>query len=142
MDPIRELAVLKILGDSFRAALLRRLMARALTLTQLGEELGESPAHIRHHLKALEGAGLVELVSVRPVRGFLEKYYRATAAAFLVQLAILPEDPRGGRAPVISSNDLALQQLRGAGEEPPFTLLPQDSLDGLVRLREGVCDMA
>jgi DNA-binding transcriptional ArsR family regulator len=82
---------IKVLADTQRLALLRRLMAGPASLTELGRHFDKTPAHMRHHLKALEQAGLVELASTRPVRGFIEKRYRATADAYLIHLAIMPE---------------------------------------------------
>jgi putative molybdopterin biosynthesis protein len=146
MQSIDQLQQLKALGDHQRLAILRRLMAAPATLSQLGECFHESPAHIRHHLKALEQAGLVELDEVHLVRNLYEKYYRASAAAYQVNLVILPESPAGQTPLVIGSNDIALQRLQ-AGFRPLDSgvtpmVLSLDSLEGLVKLREGICRMA
>lgn len=138
---------LKVLGDSQRLAILRRLMKAPATLSQLGEHFGASPAHIRHHLKILEKAGLVELSSTHAVRGFLEKYYRATQQAYLVQLTILPDTSEERPLLVLGSNDPALrdillQQPFPAPVRPGCLILNLDSLEGLVKLREDVCTMA
>jgi DNA-binding transcriptional ArsR family regulator len=82
---------IKIIADAQRLALLRRLMAGPASLAELGRHFDETPAHLRHHLKALEQVGVVALDSTRPVRGFTEKRYRATADTYLIRLAILPE---------------------------------------------------
>ena len=69
MRPYRQLVSfsdIKVLSDSRRLALIRRLMRAPATLTQLGGQLGMSAARVRHHLKVLEAAGMVELVSTRP----------------------------------------------------------------------------
>jgi putative molybdopterin biosynthesis protein len=146
MQSIDQFQQLKALGDRQRLAILRRLMAAPATLTQLGECFHETPAHIRHHLKALEQAGLVELDAVHLVRNLYEKYYRASSAAYQVNLVILPEPPAGQTPLVIGSNDIALQRLQ-AGFRPLDTgvtpvVLSLDSLEGLVKLREGICRMA
>jgi DNA-binding transcriptional ArsR family regulator len=60
---------IKILADGQRLAILRRLMA-----------------HVRHHVKVLEQAGLVPLDPTHAVRGFTEKRYRATARAYRIHL--------------------------------------------------------
>jgi DNA-binding transcriptional ArsR family regulator len=86
-----DLDQIKILANAQRLALLRRLMARPASLTEFGRQFGQSPAYIRHHLKALEQVGLVELDSKHPVRGFVEKRYRATADTYLIRLVILPQ---------------------------------------------------
>jgi molybdate-binding protein len=146
MQAIDQFQQLKILGDSQRLAILRRLMASPATLSKLGASLHASPAHIRHHLKALEQAGFVELDSINLVRNLWEKYYRASAAAYAINLVVLPDSPSGEAPLVIASNDIALQRLQvdfsqmHTGVAP--LVLSLDSLDGLVRLREGVCQMA
>src|SRR4030042_3146404 len=99
MEPLRRIQNfdhLKILADSRRLVILRLLMAEAMTLSQIGQVTGDHPAQVRHHLKQLEKAGLVEMVDPRMVRGFVEKYYRARARAFLVQELILPASTRYG----------------------------------------------
>ncbi len=146
MLPINQIQQLKVLGDSQRLAILRRLMVHPATLSQLGDSLEASPAHIRHHLKALEQAGFVELESVNPVRGFLEKYYRASASAYLLSMVILPETQPGQTTLVIGSNDIALKRLQAefsakkTGVAP--VVLSLDSLEGLFKLHEGICQMA
>jgi len=135
---------IKTVADAQRLRLLRRLMAGPASLTELGRHFGETPAHIRHHLKVLEEAGLVELDSTRPVRGFTEKRYRATAEAYLIRLAILPEVTRGRQAIVLSSNDPAVRVLAESlpRRRVQIQLLEQDSLSGLISLQQGLCQVA
>jgi putative molybdopterin biosynthesis protein len=146
MQPINQFQQLKVLGDSQKLAILRRLMVGPATLSQLGEFFQETPAHIRHHLKSLEQAGFVKLDSVNLVRNLWEKYYRASSAAYQINLAILPASPVGQIPLVIGSNDIALKRLeadfsqKSSGVTP--IVLALDSLDGLVKLREGICQMA
>lgn len=146
MNTIDQPNKLKVLGDPQRLAILRRLMDRPATLSQLGEHFGASAAHIRHHLKALEQAGLVEPGATRPVRGFLEKYYQATRQAYFIQITVLPEAAEKSAALVIGSNDPALQSVLGcaepSGAKPAVVFLNLDSLDGLAKLREGICAMS
>jgi putative molybdopterin biosynthesis protein len=146
MRSIDQIQQLKVLGDSQRLAILRRLMAGPATLSQLGEFFQETPAHIRHHLKSLEHAGFVELDSVNLVRNLWEKYYRASSAAYQVNLVILPESPAGRTPLVIGSNDVALKRIQAGFSQKNSGLNPivlsLDSLDGLVKLREGICRMA
>lgn len=146
MLPIHQLQQLKVLGDRQRLAILRRLMLRPATLSQLGQFFQETPAHIRHHLKSLEQAGLVELDSENRIRNLWERYYRATANAYQIHLVILPELPPGQTRLVIGSNDIALKRLQvdfsqGNATVTP-TVLSLDSLEGLIKLREGTCQMA
>jgi putative molybdopterin biosynthesis protein len=138
---------LKILADSRRLTILRLLMAGPATLSQLGQTLDEHPARVRHHLKQLEEADLVEMVDTRVVRGFVEKYYRARAQAFWFQELILPEDPERDIFAVLGSHDLALEilaeHLRQREKEAlELLVLPVGSLDGLVALRQGSAQIA
>jgi molybdopterin molybdotransferase/putative molybdopterin biosynthesis protein len=132
---------LRILSDPRRLAILKHLMAGPATLSQLGRALGEHPAWVRHHLKQLETAGLVELSEVKVSEGYLEKYYRAKAHAFLCQELVLPSES-GKKVVVLSgSHDLALEKLVGSSYgDLDIYLLPVGSLDGLVALRQGICN--
>ncbi len=132
---------LKILSDPRRLAVLKQLMAGPATLSQLGRSLGEHPAWIRHHLKLLESAGLVELAEVKVSDGYLEKYYQAKARAFLLQELLLPEAHGKKMAVLSGSHDLALELLTrlSCGDLDVMTL-PVGSLDGLVALRQGMCN--
>ena len=153
MDNIRRIQDfehLKTLADARRLAILRLLMAEPATLSQLGVVLGEHPAKIRHHLKQLEAAGLIEMVGTREVRGFVEKYYRARARAFLLQELILPADAEQNTVVIVGSHDLALEALAQHLNEqhaakaslPNLLLLPTGSLEGLISLRQGAGHLA
>jgi putative molybdopterin biosynthesis protein len=144
---IQDYEQLKILSDSRRLAILRLLMAEPMTLSKLGQVVGEHPARVRHHLKLLEGAGLVELVDTRVVRGFVEKYYRARARAFVFQEIILPVSTDRETVAVLGSHDLALEALaRQLGQKKSFLvellILPVGSLEGLIALRQGASQLA
>jgi DNA-binding transcriptional ArsR family regulator len=77
IQPLQRFELLKLLADPRRLSILRQLMAGPASLTMLGNSLGKHPAWIRHHLKQLETAGLVELVETRVQSGVVEKFYRA-----------------------------------------------------------------
>jgi putative molybdopterin biosynthesis protein len=143
---IQNFEMIKMLSDARRLEVLRRLMAEPATLSQLGEALGEHPARVRHHLKLLEKAGLVEMVSTHVVRGFVEKYYRARAQAYIFQELILPYQAERKIVVAIGSHDLALemlaQQASLAPDQPLVLTLPVGSLDGLISLRQGLADLA
>ena len=145
MDSVETLHAfeqIKLLADHRRLAILQLLMARPATLKQLGDRLGQSPAWVRHHLKVLERAGLAELVEVRTTGTVTEKFYRARAGAFLLQEIILPK----GRKPAVifsGSHDLALEKIAGHLRRHLTLLsLPVGSLDGLVFLRQGLCQLS
>ncbi|GAA3445658.1 helix-turn-helix domain-containing protein [Planomonospora venezuelensis] len=86
--------------DRLRLALTpirRRLLARLRepgSAVRLAAELDLPRQRVNYHLKALEQAGLIELVEERPRRGFTERVMRATANAFLVDPGVLT--PSGG----------------------------------------------
>lgn len=117
-----------------------------MTLSQLGRQLEVHPAQIRHHLKQLEEIDLVHLVRTRVVRGFVEKYYQASARSYMLNLAILPQNASDRSVRVFGSHDLALDLLvQDMGQIDPSTQLfslPVGSLDGLIALRQGLCDIA
>ncbi len=134
---------LKTLADPRRMAILKQLMIAPATLSQLGRALGEHPAWIRHHLKQLEGAGLVELCETRVSAGFLEKYYQSKAQAYFFQELLLPEKPGRNVMVISGSHDLALEMLAHANlGDLDVLVLPNGSLDGLVALRQGICMLA
>lgn len=142
VESLNSFDQIKLLADSRRMAILRRLMASPATLTQLGRELGKHPAWIQHHIKALEAGGLVEIAEVRVTTGITEKFYRARAGAFLLHELILPQSDKP--AVIFSgSHDLAIESL-STRLSPHLHLLtlPVGSLDGLVNLRQGLCHIA
>ncbi len=144
IEYIKSLEQIKLLSDPRRLAILRRLMARPATLSQLGAAMGEHPAWVRHHLKQLEEAGLVELVTAQASGGFVEKYYQAKARAYIYQETILPDLPRSQTVVLMGSHDLALNQLaQQVGERAGIAMLvlPVGSLDGLVALRQGITNL-
>src|SRR5215204_2989520 len=133
---------IKLLADPRRMDILRLLMAAPATLTLLARTLKQSPAWIRHHILALESADLIEVSEIRKTGKVTEKFYRAKSDALLLQEIILPKTKK----PAIifsGSHDLALE---GIAEhlEKYVTLLsmPVGSLDGLVNLRQGLCQIS
>jgi len=146
LERIRSTDILKVLGDPRRLAILRLLMRQPQTLSQLGRVLDTYPSKVRHHLKQLELAGLVELSSTQIIRGFVEKYYSATAQAYLVNLAIVQQPTKKETILAFGSHDLALdllsQQLDHIVPSPQLNTVPVGSLEGLIALRQGVCQLA
>ena len=122
--------------------ILRLLMASPATLTQLAQTLKRSPAWIRHHIKTLESAELVELIEVRTTGRVTEKFYRAKAGSFMMQQLILPK----AKKPVIvfsGSHDLAIEEIaRQLARHVMVLSLPVGSLDGLVNLRQDLCQFS
>ena len=108
---VSSIEAAKVVGDPRRLKILRLLMRAPATLSQLGRELDDHPAKVRHHLKLLEEAGYVELVSTKVVRGFVEKYYQAAASAFIINMTILPESTSSKSLVLMGSHDLAVEIL-------------------------------
>lgn len=149
MNPVQridDIEVLEVLGDQLRLAILQLLMNSPATLSQLGRNLGIHPAKVRYHLKRLEDAGLVELVAQRTLRGFVEKYYQATASAYLVNFSVVPDNPQKDVLVAMGSHDLALdllaQNLHKSDRKLDMFTIPVGSLDGLIALRQGICQLA
>ena len=142
VESIRTFDQIKLLADSRRMVILRLLMAAPATLTHLARTLGQSPAWIRHHIKLLEAANLVEIAEIRTTGTMTEKYYRAKAGALFLQELILPK----GKKPAVifsGSHDLALE-IAAASLSKYVNLLSLSvgSLDGLVNLRQGLCHLS
>lgn len=134
---------LKLLADPRRLRILRLLMSGQASLTMLGQQLGEHPAWVRHHLKQLEVAGLVELVETHIEAGVVEKFYQACASCLLVQELILPDNPSHPAIVFSGSHDLAVELLaRQLSEHLDLLTIPVGSLDGLVTLRQNLCNLA
>jgi len=145
MDKVETLHAfekIKILSDARRLQILRLLMAAPASLTQLARTLDQSPAWVRHHILALESADLIELNEIRTTGKVAEKFYRAKAGAFLLQELILPE---GGKPAIVfsGSHDLALEKIsEQIADHLTLLTLPVGSLDGLVNLRQGLCQIS
>ncbi|MBN2118314.1 MAG: helix-turn-helix domain-containing protein [Anaerolineales bacterium] len=139
---IHSFGNIKLLADSRRMEILRLLMAAPATLTQLARTLKRSPAWIRHHILALEAGDLVEAGEIRKTGKVTEKFYRAKADALLLQEIILPKTKK--HTVIFSgSHDLALEGIAEHLEKHVTLLsLPVGSLDGLVNLRQGLCQIS
>ena len=142
VERIQSFGNIKLLADSRRMDILRLLMASPATLTHLARTMKQSPGWIRHHILALESASLVEVSEIRRTGKVMEKFYRAKADALLLQEVILPKT----RKPAVifsGSDDLAIEGIAEHLEKHIALLsLPVGSLDGLVNLRQGLCQIS
>ena len=138
IDPIN------ILTNPHRQKILQLLMAKPMTVSQLGREMGEYPAGIRHHVMLLEKGGLVELNKIKASTGYIEKYYRATAQSFLLQKLIVPKTEKK-QVIFMGSHDLAFEamilQVEKNNPDIKFLNIPIGSLDGLLALRQGLAQI-
>ena len=142
VEAVHSFGNIKLLADSRRMEILRLLMASPATLTHLARTMKQSPAWIRHHILALESADLVEVSEIRKTGKVTEKFYRAKADAFLLQEIILPKTKKPTMI-FSGSHDLALEGIAEHLEKHVTLLsLPVGSLDGLVNLRQGLCQIS
>jgi putative molybdopterin biosynthesis protein len=149
MEEIRHIGAIdtvRVLANEERLRLLRLLMRGPATLTQLGAVVGHHPAWVRHHVLSLEQAGLVELVETRPTKGYVEKFYCATARAYAVDFMVLPDDGERGLLVILGSDDMALdllaRKLRKNEAGPDVITMAMGSLEGLIALRHGAGHVA
>jgi putative molybdopterin biosynthesis protein len=143
---IGAIDTVRVLANEERLRLLRLLMRGPATLTQLGAVVGHHPAWVRHHILSLEQAGLVELVETRPTKGYVEKFYCASARAYAVDFMVLPDEGERGLLVMLGSDDLALdllaRRLRENEAGPDVITMVMGSLEGLIALRHGLGHVA
>lgn len=90
---LETLEQLRAIADELRTRIVEALSHRAMTVTQLGEMLGQAPAKIHYHVRELERVKLIRLVATHPKSGILEKYYRAVAKGFTASKTLLRTVP-------------------------------------------------
>ena len=72
-----------LFSDETRNQIITLLAERPATTKQLAEALDKPKGSVGHHLKALEEAGLIEVVRTRKVRAITEKYYGRVARTYV-----------------------------------------------------------
>ena len=149
MDEIKHIEAIEtvqMLASEDRLRVLRILMRGPATLTQLVDSVGHYPAWVRHHVVMLERAGLVELMEQRKTKGYVEKFYCATARAYAVDFLVLPEEGPSGLLVILGSDDPALDlladRLRADEDAPDVVTIAMGSLEGLIALRHGLGQVA
>jgi DNA-binding transcriptional ArsR family regulator len=90
---IENIEQLRAIADMLRLRIFEVLQQRPMTVTQLGEELGEAPAKMHYHVRELEKVGLLRLVETREKGGILEKYYQPIAREISVEKSLLFAPP-------------------------------------------------
>lgn len=90
---IESLEQVRAVADVLRLRILDHLAREPLTVTQLGERLGVTPAKAHYHVGELVRVGLVRLVETRENRGILEKYYRAAGRDIHIAEGVLKRIP-------------------------------------------------
>ena len=108
LDVLDEPERVRLALSPIRRRLLQRLREPA-SATQLAHELGLSRQRINYHLRALEQAGMLDLVEERQRRGCTERVLAARADAFVVDPGVL-----GPRARIEAADRYAAEHLIGA----------------------------
>ncbi|MDZ4169659.1 MAG: substrate-binding domain-containing protein [Coriobacteriia bacterium] len=140
---IDRLETLHTLAEPHRFEILRRILEAPSTISSLGIAMGQHPAWVRHHVKALESVGLIRLTEERTTRNYTEKFYGATASAFTVSLLVRPGVGDRSRILAMVSDDFAVEALAaGLDDRVHLSTAVTGSLDGLVGLRQGLADIA
>ncbi|MEN6429981.1 MAG: substrate-binding domain-containing protein [Coriobacteriales bacterium] len=142
---ITDIEQLAAVADPMRGSLLRMLMARPATLTQLASELGTYPSRVRYHVKRLEEVGLVQLVRCAKTRTSVEKYYEATASAYVAHIMLIPERVESEPVVVVHCDaavEALVEAVRSESNSADYATVFTGSLDGLVALRQGLAVVA
>lgn len=81
--------------------------------TQLAAVLELPRQRVNYHLRALESAGLVELVEERKRRGFVERIVRAKPGAFVVDPSVMGRGPESAESAGRIKDQFAADHLVG-----------------------------
>src|SRR3712207_3662142 len=82
----------RALAHPLRASLVAALTERTASPAELAAALNERLGTVAYHVRALEGAGLVELVDRSVKRGAVQHHYRARALDIVAERLALPAD--------------------------------------------------
>jgi predicted transcriptional regulator len=82
---------IQALAHPLRQRVLQLLIDAPATNKQLAVTLQVSPPRLHFHLRELQAAGLIEIVSEQPKGGVIEKYYRAVARTFRLKSTVSQE---------------------------------------------------
>ena len=81
---VKNLEHAKLLTDSFKLQLLEKFSGAPVTTKQVADAMGEKAPRLYRHVDAMVEAGFLRLVSEKPKRGTVERYYQAVASRFEV----------------------------------------------------------
>lgn len=93
---------MRAIADPLRIRIFEALTQRAMTATQVGEELQIAAPKAHYHVRELERIGLVRLVETKERSGILEKYYRAVARNLIAPPQLLQSAEPGEVAAAIT----------------------------------------
>jgi DNA-binding transcriptional ArsR family regulator len=124
--PLADEKQIRAYAHPARMNILEQLGREKQSVSGVARALGVHPANITHHFKLLEKAGLIRLVEKRDTGKNLEKFYRAVAFHFTVNLAGEPLTDKKTLVLSILHDSLtaAIRSLKDQPEEAPvFGLL-------------------
>jgi DNA-binding transcriptional ArsR family regulator len=85
---VAEEMQVRALSNPERARILAYLVDREATAAQVADAFGGTRGGTHYHIRELQKAGLIEIVSRAEAGGVLEKYYRAVARNFCLAQGI------------------------------------------------------
>src|SRR5215213_5850582 len=100
---VRKPEQLRAVADDVRAKIVALLRHNARSTQELAEVLEMPKGTVGHHLKVLEGAGLIRVVRTRKVRAMTEKYYGLVARLFRLSAACAPGAPLAPIPPEVTT---------------------------------------
>ncbi len=100
------------------------LRERAASTTELATALESPRGTVGHHLKVLEGVGLIRVVRTRKVRALTEKYYGRVARLFVLKGdESMPDELRGGVLEAMMLRQAADELIAGGDEKGTSALV-------------------
>ena len=93
---VKNLEHAKLLTDSFKLQLLEKFSGEPVTTKQVADAMGEKAPRLYRHVDAMVDAGFLRLVSEKPKRGTIERYYQTVASRFEVDPDLFA--PSSGRS--------------------------------------------
>ncbi len=82
---VSETEQLRALTDERRTRIVTLMRERALSTTELAEQMSLPKGTVGYHVKVLEKAGLIHVVRTRKVRALTEKVYGRVARLFVIK---------------------------------------------------------
>lgn len=78
---------IKAISDPYRIEIMNVFytLNRPVNVKEIADSLGEVPAKVHYHVKKLEDAGILELVSTKEINGIVSKYYEPVAQGFNIK---------------------------------------------------------
>lgn len=84
---LTTLESIKAFSDPYRLQIIStfRKFKRPATVKEISDMMGETPAKVHYHVKKLEKAHILVLVSTKEINGIIAKYYEPTAERYVIK---------------------------------------------------------